>query len=110
MLSQAEPEFRFLWDVLFTTNEQGWSVDAYSVVVDRFLRAISAVSEYPQRVLVAGHISTRNGYSLVGDQHFRLASYAHAAPKEAGKMLLLDCEEPISTAEDLIPHLIPTFA
>ncbi len=110
MLSQNEEEFRFLWEVLFTTNENGWSVDAYSVVVDRFLRAISAVSEYPQRVLVAGHIAARNGYALVGDQHFRLASYAHAAPKENGKLLLLDCEEPIYAAEDLIPHLLPTFA
>ncbi len=110
MLSQAEPEFRFLWDVLFTTNEQGWSVDAYGVVVDRFLRAISAVSEYPQRVLIAGHIAARDGYALVGEQHFRLASYAHATPKEAGKLLLLNCEEPVYTAEDLIPHLLPTFS
>lgn len=110
LLSQTNQKYHLLWNVLFTTNEQGWHVAGYSVVVEAFLRHISALSPYEQRVIVAGHIEAADGYQLIGTQQLRLASFAHAKPRHAGRYLLLDCAKPVQTAADLLPHLRKTFA
>lgn len=110
LLSQSNPDYRLLWDVLFTTNEQGWHVAGYSQLVELFLRYISALSPYEQRVIVAGHIEAAGGYQQVGMQQLRLASFAHAKPRHEGHFLLLDCATPVQTAADLIPYLRKTFA
>lgn len=109
VLSETEDEFAFLWDVLFARNEQGWTLEAYSFIAERFLMSISACISYSQNVLVAGHIGVKGGHKLIGRKHLRLASYAHAFPSHAGKYLLLDCAEPIITASDLVPYLRPVF-
>jgi hypothetical protein len=109
LISQTSEEFRLLWDVLFSTNEQGWTLEGYGFVVKKFLEFISAHSPYEQRVIVAGHIGVRGGYELVGSQQLRLASYAHAKPMTHGMILLLDCAKPVHVAADLVPHLHPTF-
>lgn len=109
LLSQTEEQFHFLWDVLFTYNEKTSSEQVYSFYVQKFLEAISALSEHEQRVVVAGHIGTRGGHRLVGERHLRLSSYAHANPTDAGEVLLLDCAAPVQWADELIPHLQPTL-
>ena len=109
LLSQTEEEFSFLWEVLFATNEQGWNINGYNVVVHAFLKAMSQTSPYPQNVLLAGHIGVKGGHSIIGNWQLRLASFAHAYPEDAGEYLLLDCEKTIARVADLLPHLRPTF-
>jgi len=111
LISQTSEDFILLWDVLFTQNEADTSaLRSYSSVVSTFLKHISTHSPHPQRVVVAGHIGVRGGHAIVGGQQLRLASYAHASPKSAGQYLLLDCAAPVTTPDDLLPHLRPTFA
>jgi len=110
LLSINSGQFEFLWDVLFATNEKGWSVDGYKVVLKAYLRAMSASAPSPQYVIVAGHIGVSGGHALITDYQLRLASYAHAHPEEAGQILILDCEAPVVRADELVPHLRPTFA
>lgn len=109
LLSQTSPDFQLLWDVLFATNESGLGIADYSLVADVFLRQISEFSQYEQRFIVAGHIAAKNGATLIGSRHLRLASYAHAKPSQSGKYLLLDCEKPIQSMDELIQGLCPVF-
>lgn len=110
LLSANSGQFQFLWDVLFATNEMGWNEAAYEIVLKGYLLAISQVSSSRQRVIVAGHIGVQGGHKRVTDFQLRLASYAHAHPEEAGQVLMLDCETPVTEASQLIPHLRPTLA
>lgn len=105
MALDKNPDFTFLWDVLFSPNELAMGREAYEALVPAFLRAISTQSAHEQRVLVAGHITARDGCELIGSQQLRLASHAHARPRESGRYLLLDCASPIHTAEDLLDSL-----
>jgi hypothetical protein len=109
ILSQTSEDFSFLWDVLFATNEMGWNISGYNVIAQAFLKAISEHSPYPQKFIVAGHISVRGGHQVVGDWHLRVASYAHATPQKEGQYLLLDCAKPIEKVTDLVACLRPTF-
>jgi hypothetical protein len=110
IISQTQLEFEFLWDVLFAQNEQSGSVTAYNMTAMNFLKAVSDSCEWKQRVIVAGHIAVRGGHKLVGSSHLRIASYAHAQPKQAGEYLLLDCGNPIQAAAELLPYLRQTIA
>jgi len=110
LLSQSSADFQLLWDVLFATNEMGQSTAVYDKVADEFLSAISAVSPYEQHLIVAGHISAKNGAAVVGSRHLRLASYAHAQPQHRGKYLLLDCAKPVNSVDELMNCVYPTLA
>ncbi len=110
LLSINSGQFQFLWDVLFATNEKGWSKASYEIVLKGYLLAISQLSVYPQKVIVAGHIGVQGGHQLVTDYQLRLASCAHAHPEEAGQVLMLDCETPVKEASQLVTHLRPTLA
>jgi hypothetical protein len=110
LLSANSGQFEFLWDVLFTTNEKETSVQAYKRIVQANLKALSVGAPSAQTVLVAGHIGVNGGHQIVAQHQLRLASHAHAYPKEAGQVLILDCEAPILKASDLVPHLQPTLA
>jgi len=110
LLSANSGRFQFLWDVLFATNEKGWSEASYEIVLKGYLVAMSQLSPYRQRVIVAGHIGVQGGHKLVANYQLRLASSAHAHPEKAGQVLMLDCETPISKASQLVPHLRPTLA
>lgn len=110
LLSQDSGQFEFLWDVLFATNEKGWSIGAYEIVLKGYLLAMSQLSSYPQRVIVAGHIGVVGGHELITAFQLRLASHAHAYPVSEGQILILDCEAPISKASELEPHLRKTMA
>lgn len=109
ILSETSSEYALLWDVLFTRNEaDATSMDNYMDVVRRFLSYISAVSPYEQRVIVEGHISTKGGYAAIGPKQLRLATHTHAMPPDKGAYLLLDCEQPVQTVDELIYHLYRT--
>jgi hypothetical protein len=111
VVSQTCEDFHLLWDVLFAQNETGGTpLSSYKKVVQESLQQFSACGPYEQRVIVAGHIGVEGGHKLVGLQQLRLASYAHAHPNEAGEVLLLNCEQPILYAEELLPHLRPTLS
>lgn len=109
LISQLEEEFEFLWDILFARCEQDSNVATYNFYAQRFLDAISGLSDYQQRVIVAGHIAVQGGHKGVGERHLRIASYTHAHPREAGEYLLLDCAKSVDSLVDLLPHLRPTF-
>jgi hypothetical protein len=109
LISANSGQFEFLWDVLFARNEHGWGLDAYEVVLKAYLKAISDISQYPQQVIVAGHIGVTGGHKLITDYQLRLASYAHAHPEAAGQFLILDCEAPITKASQLVPALRKTL-
>lgn len=110
IVSQTCEDFELLWDVLFARNEtDGTPLSSYKQVIQGALHQLSLYGPYEQRVIVAGHIGVEGGHKLVGSQQLRLASYSHAHPNEAGQVLLLNCEEPINTAEELVPHLRPTL-
>lgn len=110
LLSQTNEEFDILWNLLFTYNEQGDNdLRSYEQIAGAFLNAISAHSPYPQRLLVAGHISARGGYDIIGSYHLRLATFTHAIPNHAGRYLLLNCAEEISSMADLVANLESTF-
>jgi hypothetical protein len=52
-------------------------------------------------VLVAGHLATRGGHTVVAERHLRLASGAHAQPTSAGAYLLFDTARSIDSVEDV---------
>ncbi len=105
MVYNKVPDFALLWDALFTSNEQSDGIIHYSQTVARFLHAMTVACGRELRVLLAGHISARNGYEAVGSQQLRLATYAHAVPQNAGRYLLLDCAKRVESPADLVPQL-----
>jgi hypothetical protein len=107
-LTGQNTEFDLMWNTLFSQNElvEGSS---YVNTVRAFLQYVSEVSPYDQQVLVAGHVTTKNGYELIGTQKLRVASFTHAVPRRAARYLLLDCAKPVTSAVDLVPHLRPVF-
>ncbi len=104
-----EEDFNLLWNVLFTRNEFASDVRTYGLITQKFLEFISELSPHEQRVLVAGHIAVKNGYTFVHDRHLRMASYAHAKPPKSARYLLLDCAEPVYSVAELEPHLRRVF-
>lgn len=110
IVAQQDRDFALLWDALFTQNESGMSPLVYGEVTQEFLRAWSAGTPGPQRVMVSGHIVTpAGGQELVNRQHLRISSAAHARPREAGVYLLLDCAKPVRSALDLAGGLGSVF-
>jgi hypothetical protein len=104
-LSGQNTDFDLMWNTLFSQNELDVGEPIYLKTVKNFLQYFSEASSHEQRVLVAGHISVKDGYAEVGKQQLRLASYTHAFPKRSARYLLLDCDASIKTASDLVPHL-----
>lgn len=109
LISSNSGQFQFLWDVMFATNEMGWNIGSYEVVLQAYLNAISQVSPFPQKVIVSGHISVKGGHELITPYQLRLATYAHAHPVTEGEYLILDCETPVEKAENLVPALRKTM-
>lgn len=108
-LTGQNTEFDLMWNTLFSQNELVDGSGSYVDTVKVFLRFVSEVSPYDQQVLVAGHITAKNGYELIGTQKLRVASFTHAIPRRAARYLILDCARPVSSAADLVPHLRPVF-
>jgi len=106
LISRQSQEFEALWEALFTQNDYGLSKMVYQNGCQHFLAAISEDAPAEQQVIVSGHIAPRkNGYQVVNSSHLRIASAAHARPRESGVYLLLDCAQPVETADDLVDGL-----
>ncbi|MCK6625005.1 MAG: metallophosphoesterase [Anaerolineae bacterium] len=104
-LATQHPEFNaLLWPALFTRCEQDYGAADYAIFVEALLKE-AAVDFYPQRALVAGHMTIPGGYQLVARHHLRLASAHHATPREAGQYLLIDVGKPIQRIDDLLSAL-----
>lgn len=101
-------EWQNLWDFFFSQCEVGLSGGLYRKVLDRYLEVYST-PEMQERVLVTGHMMARDGHAVIAERQLRLASWAHAVPKEAGCYLLFNVEEPFDTAADLLPHVHPIY-
>ncbi len=109
VIGQSSPDFQLLWDALFTRAEKGVSMQLYERILAKFLARLSEGAPVPQRTLVSGHIRVKGGYEIITPQHFRLASAAHATPREAGQFLLLDAAQPIESVADLVGKLNSVF-
>lgn len=110
LIGQQDAQFELLWNALFTQNEAGKAPAAYQRGCQRFLSAFSVDAPVEQTTVVSGHISTpEGGYTLVNKYHLRVASAAHAIPRDAGQFLLLDCTTPVRGALDLVKHLHDVF-
>lgn len=89
LLVTTDPEFDFLWRLLFSRNELEYGIAAYEEMVQLFLESAS-VDFNRQRLLVSGHIDCVGGFTVVTRQHLRLASAKNAHPRETGRYLLFD--------------------
>lgn len=100
--------FRVLWPALFTRNEAEYGSGDYRIFLEALLQALSA--DYtPQHTLIAGHMAVRKGHKIVAGQHLRLASGAHAHPREEGLYLVFDAARPIKDIHDLTRRASSVF-
>ncbi|MCA9960322.1 MAG: metallophosphoesterase family protein [Chloroflexota bacterium] len=104
----SHPDFQLLWEMLFTRNEYQYGEDAYGIVLNSMLQALST-NYQPQRVLVAGHIDCRGGYKIVSQYQLRMASAKHAIPRNSGLYLLFNAEKEIKAAQELVFGLNSVF-
>lgn len=109
LISQTSEEFNLLWEVLFARGEVGLSEEFQDFFTAEFLKHMSVISPYEQRVVLYGHLPVRGGHKVIGQRQFRLATYSHANPPEDGEYLLLDCAQPIVSARALLESLRPVF-
>ena len=109
MISHQNAPFVQLWDVLFTQNDVGKTIAAYEHECRQFLAALSVDAPAEQQIAVSGHIPTRGGHAVVNPHHLRLASAAHATPREDGEYLLLDCDRAVRNVHELLDGLRPVF-
>jgi hypothetical protein len=101
------PDFELLWQMLFTRNELQYGSD-YPAVLRIQLAALST-GYFQQNVLVSGHLDCQGGYTVVTDQQLRIASAKNAHPLETGRYLLLDLEQPVSGASEIVTGLGTVF-
>lgn len=106
-LAQALPAFEALWMAFFTYNEREYG-DRYRAILADTLQELSA-GFHRQEVMVTGHLACRGGYTVVNEQQLRLASGAHAYPRQSARYLLLDVARPVHLAEELLPGLGSVF-
>ncbi|MEZ4666805.1 MAG: metallophosphoesterase [Anaerolineae bacterium] len=104
-LSGQNTDFDLMWNTLFSQNELDAGESTYNKTVKNFLQYFSDAGPQEVRVLVAGHISVKDGFTEVGKQQLRIASCTHAFPRRSARYLILDCEKPVQTATDLVPGL-----
>lgn len=108
VITNDNPAFDLLWSALFTRNEQEVGLMEYKTAVADFLDNLSAICAHEQRTLVCGHVPVDGGYAEIGRQQLRMATFAHANPRREGRYLVLDTQQCIETARDLLPLLRPT--
>jgi len=101
LIVTTDPDFEHLRSALFTKCEMEIDETAYLEVLTGMLLLLSD-RYWPQRVLIAGHMDSVNGYQIIGKTHFRLASGCHAVPLQTKKYLLLNVERQIEGMEDLL--------
>lgn len=102
----AHPDFTLIRSALFTRCEQEDGEQAYTARLAAALEQLS-VGYAPQRMLVAGHLATPGGYTVVAAQHLRLASGAHSHPAASRAYLLFNTADSIDRIDELLPGLRP---
>ena len=107
-IATASTGFGHVHSALFTRCEHEYGADQYARIVDAMLRCLS-INYRPQRILVAGHLATSNGYQVAARRHLRLASGSHAGPREAGLYLLFDAAQPVKEVEELLASLYSVY-
>jgi hypothetical protein len=107
-LVSGNADFRLVYDTLFTRCEQQVGQSVYAAHVEALLSYVSK-DYFAQHALVAGHMQVIGGHMLIVGRHLRLASAAHARPREAGRYLLFDAARPIGSASDLLAGLKSVF-
>jgi Icc-related predicted phosphoesterase len=100
----ANPDFQILHSALFTRCEQEYGLIEYDETLRLMLKHVSTAYA-SQQVLVAGHMSMKNGFQIIAEKHLRIASSSHARPRESGRYLLFDTARPVNAAADLLPNL-----
>ncbi len=100
------PDFKLLWEALFTRNEQQYGESNYAIFLDGLLRDLSA-GFHRQEMLVTGHILCRNGYTLVARRQLRLTSGTQARPP---RYLRFDVGSRMQNIDELLPCLESVFA
>jgi hypothetical protein len=108
LLASTHPDLELLWAALFTRNEQQYGERDYAIFLDALLHDLSA-GFHRQEVLVTGHVPCRGSYALVVSRQLRLASGAHAHPRQAGRYLRFDVEKPVRRADELLSGLESVF-
>jgi hypothetical protein len=106
IVSSLEPEWSLLWDFFFTQCEKAVNPYSYDKVLERFLDSYSA-PEFPQQMVVTGHIQVKGGREIIAGRQLRMASWMHAVPRESGCYLLFDAAQPIASPKDLLTCLFP---
>ena len=109
MITHESQDFELLWDALFTRCEQDVLPQLYERLVTVFLQTYSEDAPALQRFIVTGHMRVEGGHAVVTENHLRLASAAHATPREAGQYLLIDFAKPIDSMETLVASLDSVF-
>lgn len=102
----AHPDFPLVRSALFTRCEQDDSEAAYAARLAAALEHWS-VGYAPQRLLVAGHLATPGGHTVVASRHLRLASGVHAHPPASQSYLLFDTARSITSIDELLAGLRP---
>jgi hypothetical protein len=101
-------DFQRLWEATFNKNEYQYGPEEYARLLTDTLKTLSE-GFFSQRVLVSGHIQVNGGYEIVAGRQLRLASWAHAAPPEAGRYLLFDAGRAIHDIGTLVMGLGSVF-
>lgn len=104
-LSGQNTDFDLMWNTLFSQNELDVGESAYVRTVKSFLEHFSAGFAHEQKVITSGHIAVKDGFTEIGKQQLRFASYTHAVPKHSARYLILDCEKAVKSSTDLINNL-----
>lgn len=107
-LATSVPSFDLLWSALFSRCEAEYSRSDYPIFLDAMLKELS-VEDFPQQVLVSGHMDAPDGHRIIAHRQLRLASARHARPREAGQFLIFDAARPVRNAEDLLNGLGSVF-
>ena len=107
-LASTSTDFGHLYEALFTSCEREYGPAQYSAMLAGTLQQLS-IGYAQQRVLVAGHMVTNNGYTVIADRHLRLASGCHARPRERRAYLLFDAARPVEQATDLLADLFDVY-
>jgi len=104
-LSGQNTDFDLMWNTLFSQNELDIGESAYLKILKNFLQFFSDAGSMEQRVVVAGHISVKDGFAEIGRQQLRFASCTHAFPRRSARYLIMDCAKQVNAASELVSGL-----
>lgn len=104
-LSGQNTDFDLMWNTLFSQNELDIGESAYLKILKNFLQYFSDAGSMEQRVVVAGHISVKDGFAEIGRQQLRFASCTHAFPRRSARYLIMDCAKQVNAASELVSGL-----